>query len=497
MKHKFRLMLKTIFIKLFLLVIVVNALSSPTPEKSLFLSQYYVAPDGSDRNPGTEELPFRTIQKAARSAAPGSTVYIKQGRYNERVVIKVSGNSEQGFITFRPYMDDKVIIDGSGLRRNKDTNGDCIIYMEDKNYIRIQGFEITDITVKDGSGIRIYGSGSYIEILDNRIHEIRGKNAMGITVYGTDGKSVNNLLIDGNEVYNCDPAPSEALSLNGNVEEFQISNNIVHDVNNIGIDMIGGEDWLGKSFVRNGICSANTVYRTRSPYGGGYAAGIYVDGASNIIIERNRVFECDMGIEVGAENPGVLVRNITVRNNLIYNNDKVGLIFGGFTESKGRVTNCYFINNTLYNNNKVTAEGEIWIQYAYYNEIRNNIIYTTPNKKGQVMLIQSYEEPTVLVNILDNNLYFVNNKGTKYIFTFKKHGYDEWEDYRQATGQDENSLFINPLFEKSALEELDFYLQEDSPAIDAGIKHKNMGDLDFHGKLRVNGPQVDIGAVEY
>jgi len=48
-------------------------------------------------------------------------------------------------------------------------------------------------------------------------------------------------VIDGNEVYDCDPAPSEALTLNGNVDGFQVTNNVVHDVNTIGIDAIGGE----------------------------------------------------------------------------------------------------------------------------------------------------------------------------------------------------------------------------------------------------------------
>lgn len=40
---------------------------------------YYVAQDGSDRSPGTETAPWRTVQKAAETAKAGDTVYIKQG----------------------------------------------------------------------------------------------------------------------------------------------------------------------------------------------------------------------------------------------------------------------------------------------------------------------------------------------------------------------------------------------------------------------------------
>ena len=52
---------------------------------------------------------------------------------------------------------------------------------------------------------------------------------------------ISDLVIDGNEIYDCEPATSEALTLNGNVDGFAVTNNVVRDVNNIGIDFIGGE----------------------------------------------------------------------------------------------------------------------------------------------------------------------------------------------------------------------------------------------------------------
>ncbi|MBN1484358.1 MAG: hypothetical protein JXA37_06510, partial [Chloroflexia bacterium] len=44
---------------------------------------YYVAPTGSDSNPGTQDYPWQTIQKAADTLAAGDTVYIKAGIYEE------------------------------------------------------------------------------------------------------------------------------------------------------------------------------------------------------------------------------------------------------------------------------------------------------------------------------------------------------------------------------------------------------------------------------
>lgn len=49
---------------------------------------YYVSKNGSDSNPGTEAKPWLTIQKAADTLVAGEIVYIKQGTYNERVIVK-------------------------------------------------------------------------------------------------------------------------------------------------------------------------------------------------------------------------------------------------------------------------------------------------------------------------------------------------------------------------------------------------------------------------
>ena len=42
-------------------------------------------PDASDDNPGTEDLPWLTIQKAADSVWAGDTVVVKSGTYPERI----------------------------------------------------------------------------------------------------------------------------------------------------------------------------------------------------------------------------------------------------------------------------------------------------------------------------------------------------------------------------------------------------------------------------
>ncbi|MBN2351317.1 MAG: right-handed parallel beta-helix repeat-containing protein [Spirochaetales bacterium] len=462
-------------------------------------NSYYISPRGNDSNPGTEDRPWRTIQHAAGCATPGGVVYAKEGRYYEKIVIQVSGNEADGPITFQPFPGHKVVIDGSQSGQPPNTVGDCIIFMRGKNFITIKGFEIANARVHDGAGIRVYGSGRHIRILNNKIYEIRGSDAMGISAYGTDGDPISDILIQGNEIFHCDPAHSEALTLNGNVRKFQITANIIHDVNNIGIDMIGGEKWLSREVVRDGICNENIVYRAKANYGGGWGAGIYVDGAKNIVLERNRVFECDMGMEIGAEQVGALVENIIVRNNLVYHNDKVGISLGPPSAGdQGTVRNCMVINNTVYENNRVEANGEIIVQHTSNNLIVNNIVSGKPNKAGEVVLLSNDTAIGISRNDLDYNLYYVYGYD-QYPSSFIVNGreYSQFHGYRTTTGLDIHSVYGDPLFVSPPREsEGGCYLRPNSPAHNTGLQTEGQGDTDFYGQPRTQGGRIDRGAVE-
>jgi hypothetical protein len=91
----------------------------------------------------------------------------------------------------------------------------------------------------------------------------RGGNGFGIAVYGTDANApISELVIDGNEVHHLKTGSSESLVVNGNVTNFRITHNIVHDNNNIGIDVIGFERTAPNPSVdqaRDGVVSENLV----------------------------------------------------------------------------------------------------------------------------------------------------------------------------------------------------------------------------------------------
>lgn len=74
--------------------------------------QYYVSTNGSDLNPGTLSLPFKTIQKAANMMNAGDVCFIKGGTYRETVTPANSGTSSK-HIVFKSYQNDTVRIIGT------------------------------------------------------------------------------------------------------------------------------------------------------------------------------------------------------------------------------------------------------------------------------------------------------------------------------------------------------------------------------------------------
>jgi len=79
---------------------------------SLRAATYYVAPGGSDGNPGSLASPYLTIQKAATVALPGDTVQIRAGTYRETVTPTNSGTAGSP-ITYRNYNNETVTISGA------------------------------------------------------------------------------------------------------------------------------------------------------------------------------------------------------------------------------------------------------------------------------------------------------------------------------------------------------------------------------------------------
>ncbi|MGA1987182.1 MAG: right-handed parallel beta-helix repeat-containing protein, partial [Candidatus Sulfotelmatobacter sp.] len=180
------------------------------------------------------------------------------------------------------------------------------------------------------AGIWVTGAGTGVQLLNNLVHNItttseKNGNTFGIAVYGTSSTPITNLTISGNQVYDLKTGESESVNVDGNVTYFSITNNIVHDNDNIGIDAIGfeGVGPTGSDQARYGEISGNTVYNISGIHNPGEgdsydADGLYCDGCEYVIFERNTVYACDLNMEAASEHKGHDSRYVTIRNNVFY-----------------------------------------------------------------------------------------------------------------------------------------------------------------------------------
>lgn len=441
-----------------------------------------------------------TIRDALEAARPGDVVEVADGVYHEKLVFPRGGAPGRP-ITLRARPGHRPVLDGTGVA------GANMILVESKSHLRIVGLEIRNHRgVDDGSGIRVVGAGRDLEIRGNVIHDIRGESAMGITVYGTEPEPIRELTIDGNEIYDCEPAPSEALVLNGNVTDFAVTGNRVRDVNNIGIDLIGGETDVQPDpdlVARGGVVAGNVVMRANSDYDGGFAAGIYVDGGRDLVIENNLVTGSDLGIEIGAERPGQVTAGVVVRNNVLYLNEKAGLLFGGYARGRGRARDNAFRGNTLYKNNTLGPDGqgryfagngigEVLVQWSADNVFENNLVVAGDEN----VFFAAGDAGAGTLNRFDYNLYFSAGGVEDGEFSLGDDTFDGFADWRAGSGHDAHSIAADPLLADP--DGGDFHLAPSSPAVDRGNPAyvPAPGETDLDGETRRAGVAVDLGADE-
>lgn len=516
----------------------------------------YVSTKGSDSNPGTIGAPWLTIQHAANSVSAGATVYVFGGVYNESVNFPASGTTSAP-ITFESYPGQTAVIDGTGVSccSSNGEGGNAIqglINIVNQSYLVLAGFEIRDFTTSNPAytpaGVWITGSGTGIQLLNNLLHNIttsseENGNAFGIAVYGTSQTPISHLVISGNEVYSLKTGNSESVNVDGNVTNFAITNNLVHDNDNIGIDAIGyeGVGPVGHDEAMYGEIRGNTIYNISGIHNAGEgnsydADGVYCDGCAYVTVEDNLIHNVDYGIEVASEHKicqstgteysssGTIGegsspcngRYVTVRNNVVYDSNACGISIGGYANNVGGSAHVVIVNNTLYNNNTQNQAGEFQIQYhsgkAQANIFENNLVYAG----AQNVWINSFVEPSTSYPAppatLNRNLYYSAAgyaEGTS-IFWAGASSYKSYSAYQSAAGEDANSLNADPLIVNLGSTPPDFDITAKSPAVNAGSTslscgvgwcnstspHSIYGSTDFIGNPRLNGSNIDIGAYE-
>ena len=81
-------------------------------------TEFHVATNGDDANPGTTVAPLRTIQRGANLAQPGDVITVHAGTYRERISPQRGGESDSRRIVYQAAPGEWVEIKGSEVVRN-------------------------------------------------------------------------------------------------------------------------------------------------------------------------------------------------------------------------------------------------------------------------------------------------------------------------------------------------------------------------------------------
>ncbi len=492
---------------------------------SLSAQDYYVSSLlGNDSNGGTENAPFATINKGIAEVSAGGTVFVMEGEYRDEsagtpfvsfyedttgqvdsagnsyvyssgsdlnnphvVTINKAGNAIDGYITLKNYSNHtpKIIFNGQG----------GIKLGANANYVIVEGFEVEGpsqsinytqaimnrrnrITLNEGQGIRnnnlSYFSGKgiwggydahhHIIIRNNIVHDTPGS---GIRFNDSD-----HITIENNTVYNTTWWTSSASSAIVFAETIATTD----EENTTDIKMI----MRGNTVYNN--WNRIPFYMASLPENGQPPSGNYGNAGYSTILDGQGLYATRSHSPSDANPRPGYVGTFLFENNLCVNNGKNGINF-----DRSNYSSAIIRNNTIYFNgvheiiqNISVNEGNprhggqkvagIIANYVHNVTVANNIVVT-----------RSSDYSALKLNNVDNpSTESINNDGTKIatnnIFLNGTVAYP-------GNQEPANQINIDPLFVNAPtlnddastiagwagyLDNTDFSLQQNSPAINAG-----------------------------
>ena len=167
------------------------------------------APGAADSNPGTDQQPFLTVQRAANAAQAGDIICVMAGKYDERINVK-SGGTEGQPVVFRAMPRHAATVSGFDLEAG------CV---------RVEGFAIT--APQPATAVQLRDGAHHCEILDNDIFNMMaGVNGI-VGTLSPDGRTRDYSAVAHNRVaYNRVYHSEYGFVLGGN--DWLVENNEVN-----------------------------------------------------------------------------------------------------------------------------------------------------------------------------------------------------------------------------------------------------------------------------
>ena len=410
----------------------------------------YAGPGGNDSNNGSIGTPFLTAQKGANMIQPGQTLYLRAGTYSEEIDFFNSGTITAP-ITVSAYPGETVIIDGTSAT----PKNDGLVASYANNYL------FQKLIIQNAHG------GAYSSFWCSGLNP-SGQN--GVTLDHCTIKNQNTsagaVRFDGfyncvsNTVQYCDirgntTGGQEALRLEHSL--FKVLNNTVEFNTNIGINISGASVGHQPTY---GLVANNIAYCNGN---GGYPNQIYGNACNYVVFQNNTCYSGGCGLSLGNETAGLVASNNILRNNLVYNNERMGLTNGNGTYTLGRVANTAIYANTLSNNKNAIDYGQEvswqWFSTGSKSDFKNNVVVSSAVRLGNIFLSSPGVTVTATTADIDGNCWF---PGTGQTYGVDNTTYTTLAAWCAAKGEDINSLGIDPKLKS------DYTLSTSSPMIDAG-----------------------------
>lgn len=159
-------------------------------------TQIFISPSGIDGNPGTIDLPLKTIPAAVTISQPGDTIYLRGGTYPLNSTISISKDGASGALYHLfSYQDERPLLDFSLMPVNSSNRG--IILSGDYWYVK--GI---DIRGAGDNGMNLSGSSNIIEFCSFFENHDTGLQL--------GGGASNNQIINCDSYFNEDPGQGNA-----------------------------------------------------------------------------------------------------------------------------------------------------------------------------------------------------------------------------------------------------------------------------------------------
>lgn len=397
---------------------------------TLDAASYYVAPRGSNSNPGSQQMPWLTITYAASKVNTGDTVRVQAGTYDERASVMRGGNSG-AWVSF--------VADGQAVVRGFD--------LVDVGYVRVLGFEITHAkfgTAPHTKGVSFSRTCSNILIEGCYIHDTESHG-----IWAAGGSTLSYVTFRGNRLDYIGRIPNVCSNsfVTGILGSYATSHHLLAEYNTI----TRSGDFISL-FGTNIIVRNNSLTDFKESYWTNAAdaqhADMFQPGSDQVVtMMRNHLYEANFcgdstnlnshfGIFQDTMYAGDT--NVLIRGNVgyLFGSSAIGVISAGHVAS---------VNNTFY---KVAQYGGVeplvWYKKSYQTNYPDKCIClnTLIDDIGGAPTAIAFSISSAQSSWAANNLGHTAGSHTSYVST------------------------ADPLFQDAANKA--FRLQSNSPAINAG-----------------------------